>query len=157
MNLLLVRDPLFCCLARTFGTLHWADDQIVLQTLERPWVPWDSGPGGHPLISCVPEGTYDLVLHDTPEHPQTWALSNPALGVYHEPGDVPAGAMGRTACLIHSANLVEQLAGCIGVGLTRSTLDGEPDIASSVNAFTELKEAVPWIDGHTLTISRGTS
>ena len=47
---------------------------------------------------------------------------------------------------------MRQLAGCIGVGLTRSWLNGEPDIADSVNAFAELKAAVPWVEGHTLAI-----
>lgn len=157
MNLTLIRDP-GPAPVRTFGTLHWADEQIVLQTLERPWVPDPRGaPGGHPFSSCVPLGTYDLVLHDTPKHPQTFALSNPALGVYHEPGDIPAGQTGRTACLLHAANVVSQLAGCCGLGLTRSWLNGEPDIADSQAAFAELKEAVPWVAGHVLTITQGQS
>lgn len=158
MNLIVIRDaPLST--ARTYGEMHWdPTEQIILQTLELPWVPDpDGAPGGHPMTSCVPLGAYQLVLHDTPKHPQTWALVNPALGIYHEPGDIPVGVIGRCACLIHSANIVEQLAGCIGVGLTRSWLNGEPDIADSVNAFIELKSAVPWTDGHTLTISLGTS
>ncbi len=159
MILTLMRDdPQAAPAARTFGELHWADDQILLQTLERPWIPApDGSPGGDPNLSCVPIGTYDLVLHDTPEHPQTWALVNPALGVFHEAADVPADFIGtpRIACLIHSANLVVQLEGCIGVGLTRSALNGEPDIADSVNAFAELKEAVPWVEGHQLIISNG--
>lgn len=151
MNLTLTRDSDDG--ARTFGELAWADDQVILQTLERPWIPVDESPGGHPLTSCVPLGVYALVLHDTPAHPQTWALVNHELGVYHEPGDIPAGATGRTACLIHSANVVGQLAGCIGVGLTRGALNGEPDINSSVAAFNELKGAVPWENGHVLTIT----
>jgi uncharacterized protein DUF5675 len=139
---------------RTFGTLSWGDDQVELQTLERPWIPADDGsPGGHPLTSCVPRGVYQLVLHDTPAHPQTWALVNPALGVYHELNDIPPGQTGRVACLIHQANLVAQLEGCIGVGLERSKLNGEPDIADSIKAFKVLKDAVPWTNGHTLEIT----
>jgi hypothetical protein len=160
MQLIVIRDagpaPL-----RTFGEMHWdPTEQIILQTLERPWVPApDGSPGGHPQTSCVPPGLYQLVRHDTPKHPQTWALVNPALGVYHLPSDVPAGLayVPRTVCLIHSANLVVQLEGCIGVGLSRSKLNGEPDIADSVNAFAELKHAVPWIEGHTLQIIQGGS
>lgn len=153
MELIVIRDrgpqPV-----RWFGEMHWDPaEQIILQTLERPWVPApDGSPSGHPDTSCVPFGLYQLVLHDTPAHPATWALVNPALGIYHEPGDIPRGQTGRTACLLHSANLVSQLAGCCGVGLSRSMLDGEPDIADSVNAFAELKAAVPWIPGHTLQI-----
>ncbi len=150
MKLTLHRDP--SDNVRTFGELTWADEQIVLQTLERPWIPAEDGsPGGHPLVSCVPLGVYELVLHDSAKHPKTWALVNPTLGVYHQV--IPPSQTGRTACLIHSANLVHQLEGCIGVGLTRSQLNGEPDIASSVAAFEELKAAVPWVVGHTLTIT----
>jgi Family of unknown function (DUF5675) len=155
MDLYVIRDPAGVA-TQTYGEMDWnATDQIILQTLELPWVPDPNGaPGGHPDTSCVPCGTYQLVLHNTAAHPETFALVNPALGVYHEPGDIPAGHSGRFACLIHSANLVTQLAGCIGVGLTRSWLGGEPDIADSVNAFTELKEAVPWEAGHTLQITQ---
>jgi hypothetical protein len=156
MNLTLQRDSDDG--ARTFGALSWSDDQVELITLERPWVPAEDGsPGGHPMTSCVPPGVYRLVLHDTAKHPQTWALVNESLGVFHEPGDAPAGFIGtpRFACLIHSANLVHQLEGCIGVGLSRGTWpdSGEPDITSSVAAFARLKAAVAWTDGHTLTIS----
>jgi Family of unknown function (DUF5675) len=147
---------------RTFGLLEVYEAAIrdaallTLQTLERPWVPAPDGvPGGHPMISCVPAGEYQLVLHDTPQHPQTWALVNPALGVYHELADIPPGESGRVACLIHSANLVEQLAGCISVGLARSEMDNEPDVSDSREAFAQLKAAVPWTNGHTLTIVGG--
>jgi hypothetical protein len=158
MNLVLIRD-LGPQPVRTFGELHWdPTEQIILQTLERPWIPSpDGSPCGHSLTSCVPLGIYRLVLHDTPLHPQTWAMVNEGLRVFHEPGDITPGPTARTACLLHSANIVSQLAGCIGVGLTRSALDGEPDIASSVAAFEELKAAVPWVAGHILTITQGGS
>lgn len=149
---MLVRDPSDG--VRTFGELHWADEQIVLQTLERPWIPTIT-PGGHPYTSCVPLGVYRLEVHDTITHPQTWAMVNHELGVYHEPAEIPSQG-GRAVCLIHSANVVRQLAGCIAVGLTRSLLRGEPDVASSGEAFRVLKEAVPYQDGHILTITENT-
>lgn len=149
MNLTLIRDPSDG--VHTFGTLSWTDGQIDLQTLERPWIPTIT-PGGHPFTSCVPVGVYALEVHDTITHPHTWCLVNPALGVYHEPGDIPSQG-GRAVCLIHTANVVRDLAGCVAVGLTRSTLKGEPDVASSGEAFRTLKEAVPWVNGHVLTIT----
>jgi len=149
VNLTLIREPDDG--KRTFGVMTVGG--LTLQTLERPWIEAPDGvPGGHPMTSCVPAGAYTLVLHDTPKHPQTWALVNPDLGVYHELADIPAGNQGRVACLIHTANIVEQLAGCIGVGLTRSTLNGEPDVGASIMAFNELKAVVPWTAGHSLTI-----
>lgn len=155
VNLVLTRDA-GPAPERTFGVLVVAG-ALALQSLERPWVPApDGAPCGHPETSCLPAGTYDMVLHSTPDHPYTWALVNPLLNVYHEPGDAPPDVgTCRSACLIHSANLVEQLAGCVGVGLARSLLGGEPDIASSAAAFARLKSAVPWVNGHTLTIAQG--
>jgi hypothetical protein len=154
MKLFLNRDP-GPQPQRTYGRLL-PGGNLVLQTLERPWVPApDGSPGGHPDTSCVPLGTYALARHNTPDHPYTWALVNPALGIYHEPGDIPAGVPARFGCLLHPDNIVETLAGCVGVGLTRSTLNGEPDIADSRAAFADLKAAVPWTDGHTLVITQG--
>lgn len=142
---------------RTFGVMTFSGSTLVLQSLERPWIPDpDGGIGGHPMTSCVAEGLYDLKLHDSTAHPKTWALVNPALGVWHLPQDIPAGTInGRSLVLVHNANLVIQLKGCIAVGLARSQLNGEPDVASSVTAMTRLREAVPWIEGHTLLIRSG--
>lgn len=153
MKLSLVRDPSDG--VRTFGTMTLPTDSAdtLLQTLERPWIPSPLGvPGGHPYTSCVPAGVYALEVHDTITHPQTWALVNHELGVYHQDSEIQSQG-GRALCLIHSANVVRQLAGCIAVGLTRSLLNGEPDVASSGEAFRALKEAVPWVNGHTLTIN----
>lgn len=148
MNLILTRSSDDG--VRTFGTI--TAGFLTLQTLERPWIP-DGSPGGHPMTSCVPAGDYTLALHDTLAHPRTFALVNYDLGVYHEPADVPKSVVGaRTACLIHSANIVEQLAGCIGLGLSRSSLNGEPDIASSRQALDEFLSTVPWCAGHVLSI-----
>lgn len=148
MNLLLQRDV--AATTYTYGTLEVAT--LVLQTIERPWVPDPLGPGGMPDASCVPVGTYDLVMHDTVSHPRTWALVNPSLAVYHEPGDIPPGTRGRSACLIHAGNLAVQSEGCVLVGLSRSELLGEPDVALSQAALAKLHEVLPWENGHTLTI-----
>src|SRR4029077_19331880 len=116
------------------------------------WIPTPDAPCGEPGKSCVPVGTYVLVLHDTPTHPRTFALVNPDLCIYHEPSDVPVSALGRSACLIHAGNLASQSEGCILVGISRSILNGQPDIASSQLALLDLRAAVPWVLGHTLTI-----
>jgi hypothetical protein len=83
---------------------------------------------GEDLCACVengttliPVGTYALVPHDTPTHPNVVAFVNPALGVYHEPGDAPPAMPEsppvRFACLIHQANLPVQLEGCCAPGV----------------------------------------
>jgi hypothetical protein len=119
----------------------------VLNTLELPWVYEADFPGGAPSRSCVPEGIYELALHDTPKHPTSFALVNPELGVIHEPdADLPNA---RVACLIHIANFIQDLQGCIGVG----TIFG--DVCTVMNsriAYDEFLAEVPWVAGHTLSI-----
>ena len=147
MNLQLIRDYAGLC---TLGRLT-VDAALTLQTLARPWVadpPYLCGP---PDTSCVPAGTYELVLHDTPKFPRHFALVNEALGVYHEA--VPGVRVGRTACLLHVANDVDQLEGCIAVGRTREYVGDQWMVLNSRDAYAAFAAAVPWVPGHTLTIT----
>lgn len=148
MDLQLVRDV--AAGSYTYGRLTCG--AVVLQTLELPWRPEPGQLCGRPDLSCVPAGLYSLVLHNTPAHPQTWALVNTELGIYHEPGDVPAGCFARVACLLHTANFIYQLEGCIGVGNSRE-LQTPPAIWQSAAAFRALQQTLPWTGGHTLAIS----
>lgn len=125
--------------------------EFTLQTLELSWVPDPAFPGGEPDVSCVPAGVYELALHDTPKHPQCFALVNPELGVIHEPD--PAYPNARVACLLHVANYVSQLEGCIGVGMSAE----QCVISQSILALSQLKANVPWAQGHTLTITEALS
>ena len=129
----------------TLGTMRLAEQ--LFQTLERPWLP---GPaGGTPGRSCIPAGMYRLEKHDTEAHPRSFALVNEALSVYHYA--VPTGKQGRTACLIHIANQVIELRGCIALGMDR--YDGANTIGRSRLAINRFYAALPWEDGlHTLTI-----
>jgi hypothetical protein len=119
---------------------------LTLQTLELTWKPDPQYPGGQHDVSCVPAGIYDLVLHDTPTHPQTFALVNEQLGVIHEPDESFPNA--RVACLIHVANWPSQLEGCIGLGLSASA----DCIIESAAALHNFKAQVPWEPGNTLEI-----
>jgi hypothetical protein len=151
MNLILTRDPPWpTC---TLGMLTVED--LELNTMERPWIGDPECIGGAACISCVPPGVYQLALHDTPEHPRTWALVNPALGVYHEPGDIPAGTTGRTACLIHPGNYPTDVEGCIAPGLSRALNGALWMVTDSQEAMMKLQTVVPWVEGHTLTIEDG--
>lgn len=140
MELFLVRDKDdgVC----TLGVLRLGDS--YWQTIERPWIPDPSGlPGGLAGRSCAPVGTYDLVLHDSEAHPETWALVNPALGITH------FGPSPRSAILIHVANYAWELRGCIAPGLIR----GPQSVLKSRAAMAQIKAALPWISGHKLLIS----
>lgn len=121
-------------------------DGLILCTLELPWVPDPTCPGGAHNTSCVPKGLYQLVLHDTVKHPRSFALVNPALGVIHLPD--PTFPDARTVCLLHIANEIAELLGCIGLGMTALGCW----LSSSAVALGHFNAQIPWISGHTLEI-----
>lgn len=144
MNVQLARDPHPQC---TLGVMTVAGH--LWQTLERPWIPGSIG--GTKGVSCVPTGLYRLVKHDTEAHPRSFALVNEDLGVYHY--ELPPGKQGRTACLIHIANWVSELRGCIALGMER-TLNGDTwMLKQSKVAIDKFYALVPWVEGHTLEIT----
>jgi hypothetical protein len=146
----LKRDPSLS--DRTLGGLFVST--LALHTLELPWVPCEGALCGHPDQSCVPIGTYSLELHDSPTHPQTWALVNHALGVYHSPVEIPTGTIGRSEVLLHAGNYPADSLGCILVGRSRMVLDGEWIITGSRLAIDDLHAVMPWgVTGNSLVIS----
>jgi hypothetical protein len=126
---------------------------LILETLELPWRADPVLPCGLPRESCLPEGHYELALHDSALHPRTFCLVSRELGVYHMPSDIPQECGGRTCCLIHVANFTSELEGCIGVGRDRRLLAERWMITDSREAYAAFQAAVPWIEGHTLTIA----
>jgi hypothetical protein len=125
MRLRLIRDPN----CGPDGTTGHFELSPIIYTLERPWVEaayMSLAPGYVPCgargVSCIPAGIYQLEAHDTDAHPSTFALINHNLWVYHFEADVPPDRKGyaRTAVLIHPANYVEELRGCIAPGLHHS-------------------------------------
>jgi hypothetical protein len=123
-------------------TLGWMSvGELRLATLERPWLPNPLGPGGQTMVSCVPEGRYDVLPHDSSRYPQTYALRNHTLGVYYLPKHVPAGQRwGRTAILIHAGTTVSDVVGCIAVGLDHATAGEQHCISETGLALSRLRE-----------------
>lgn len=107
---------------------HLCDDNgnPFLVTVERPWL--DNQPG----FSCVPEGVYDLLPHESPKFGSCYALSAPDLGV------TIYGPSHRTHILFHPANKAVELEGCIAPGLEFGTLDGQWAVMASRAAFGNL-------------------
>lgn len=137
----------------TLGKIY-LNGGVTIHTLERPWraatgTMRTRPPCGEKGVSCVPPGVYQLVRHSTEAHPHTVALVNPDLWVYHFDDDVPLARKGfaRTAVLIHPANYVSELRGCIAPGMTRS---GET-VQNSRQAFSLLMGAL--VSGENLEIS----
>lgn len=131
----------------TWGTLKTeVAGEVYLPTLEENWIPNPSGPGGMRRApgqreSCVPVGTYRLEPHDSANHPNTWALVNLELGVFHQKKDAPAiDKWGRVAILIHPGNDTDDTEGCILVGRHRYMQAGRPIITDSRLAMEDLQK-----------------
>lgn len=124
---------------RTTGILQ-VNGQIFA-TMERPWIPNPAGEGGLPRQSCVPKGVYKLIAHHSVNFPNTYALINHDLGVYYQPGEIPAGQKwGRSAILMHVGNRVRDVIGCIAVGKEHGEIQGEPAVLRSTLAMRELDQ-----------------
>lgn len=132
----------------TQGRLSFNGSELA--TIERPWIPNPDGRGGVLSQSCVPDGTYRLIPHDSARFPGTYALINHELGVYYQMR--PHGqSWGRTAILIHVGNLARDVIGCIAVGIMEGSLEGEHAVLSSRVAMDRLRAALGR-EEHTLVI-----
>ena len=97
--------------------------ELGIWILERPWV------NNERNVSCIPEGLY-LVKPD---------MEGRYTG-YPELQNV----YGRTEIIIHPANRVNQLEGCLAPGLTASINEHElPTVSDSGAAFNRIKQLGP--------------
>lgn len=113
----------------------------IFATMERPWIENSDGPGGMRRLSCVPKGVYKLIAHHSQNFPSTYALINHELGVWYQPGEIPAGQKwGRSAILMHVGNRVRDIVGCIAVGKEHGEIQGEPAVLRSTLAMRELDQ-----------------
>lgn len=98
------------------GTFSYLCDECgnsILKTVERPWKNNQAG------ISCVPEGEYDLIPHNSPKFGDCYVLEAPSLGV------TIYGPSQRTHILFHAANKPSQLEGCIAPGMNFGVVGDE--------------------------------
>lgn len=156
MNLSLLRDTreTYC----TLGIMEVGGHK--LNTIERPWIQNpDGGRSGKRFESCIAPGIYRLEIHRSEKFGNVWALVNPALDVYHWPGDVPRGKenQARVAILIHAANHVFEVLGCIAPGKNRVRSGGQWMVTASRDALNLIKTVIgnkldltltiAWVDG----------
>jgi hypothetical protein len=85
---------------QTNGVLYC--DGLVLQTLERPWL------NNKAFDSCIPEGHYQLSPWVSPKFGNCYIVDGMTVGK-------TSGI--RTHILVHPANWVKQLNGCIALGI----------------------------------------
>lgn len=95
-----------------------------VRTLELPWH------NNENKISCIPTGNYDVLKRTSAKYGNHFHIVN-----------VP----GRDYILIHSANYVRQLLGCIAVGYSHTDIDGDGlrDVTDSRTALSELNDILP--------------
>ncbi|MGR3178859.1 MAG: DUF5675 family protein [Candidatus Anammoxibacter sp.] len=91
-------------------------------------------------ISCIPCGDYEVIKRYSEKYGDHFHILN-----------VPD----RDYILMHSANFVRQLLGCIAVGVAHSDIDGDGlrDVTESKNTLKDLNERLP--DRFNLTIEDG--
>lgn len=113
----------------TFGELT-TESGLILQTLECQYK------SNKRFISCVPPGEYQLIDTDSTKHGKTVALVNHDLHVRR----FQEGYDARYAILFHIANTVNQLQGCIAVGMDIGCVRGKWAITHSTKAMELLKK-----------------
>lgn len=114
-------------------------------TIERPWIPDPIGKAGKKYVSCIGEGQYTIHPYTRPSGEKAFMISNPMLDVFEFPADVPKGREDttRTLVLIHAANYVHDVIGCIGPGLDRKKVMGNGwMVADSREAMNQIRTLV---------------
>jgi len=93
----------------------------VIYSLELPWM------DNQRKVSCIPAGVYKMIEHVSPKFGPCYWIQ---------------GVPNRSEILIHPANHVRQLLGCIAPGLGRSDFDGDGqiDVINSRAAMEKLLE-----------------
>lgn len=112
---------------QTLGNLFVIEDTDVLlncKTLELPDL------NNQKRISCIPEGIYTVIKHNSPKFGQCFWIQN-----------VP----NRDEILIHAANYKSDLLGCIGVGESHIDMNGDTlkDISNSRKTMDKLLKLLP--------------
>ena len=120
----------------TTGKIYF-NSEFICYTLEKPW------DNNEKNISCIPAGVYQLEPYQSAKYKDCFALTCFNLNVgltdkFH-----------RTFILIHSANYVEQLEGCIAPGLQlRQEISGDQEKCSVIYSRDALAKLRILIDEH---------
>lgn len=88
----------------TFGRFVMGDFRAF--TVERPWA------DNRARESCIPEGMYTVKPHQSPKFGSCFSISGGSVSIYPDPNKA------RSLVLIHPANTMDELLGCIALGST---------------------------------------
>jgi hypothetical protein len=112
---------------KTLGNFYIYDSKgellFMFKSLELPWR------NNQVRISCIPVGTYEAIVHNSPKFGWSLWLQN-----------VP----GRTAILVHRGNYTRDILGCILIGLYHDDIDNDKimDVVYSTQAVAALKHYI---------------
>lgn len=112
----------------------------LFHTIELPWLPFPAVQCGTKMESCIGVGRYKMEPRETEMRGHHWILSNPELGVYRYPQNIPPGVYARSLVLMHTANWAHELLGCIAPGLGSGMLAGELAVLNSRGAMRAIAE-----------------
>jgi hypothetical protein len=104
-----------------FGQLSDDAGNVLAVTCEPP-------DGCNGPDTCIPAGTYTVIPHDSPAHPNTWEIS---------------GVPNRTAILIHDGNTDKDTLGCVVVGDRMGFIDGLRAVLDSRITLNALRGELP--------------
>ena len=119
---------------QTLGMLTVFDDDVIIYTCKTLELSWNNNEKG---ASCIPKGKYNVIKRTSEKY-----------GKHFHVLAVPS----RTYILIHPANFVRQLKGCIAVGKAHKHIDddGLHDVTSSKDTMNVLLHLL--VDDFELTI-----
>lgn len=129
----------------TLGVMTVNDRRF--QTIERPWIPnQHGGRSGEKFISCIAPGLYRVERFTRPSGEKAFRLSCPELDVYRDDEEVEQSGKEPRACrtlvLVHIANYVHDVIGCIGVGEERKFVSGRWMVTKSKQSMARLREVI---------------
>lgn len=112
---------------------------LELFTVERPWL------NNRVQESCIPEGDYTLRMR------QSGVVQRSTGGEFTHGWEV-TGVPGRTFIMLHPANTMDDLQGCIGPGRGLGYVGGKWAVTSSRDAFRDLMGELAPMDEWSLRI-----
>lgn len=121
--------------------------ELRFQTIERPWIPnTHGGRSGEKYVSCISPGVYRVERFTRPSGEKAYRLSNPELDVYRDDDEVERSGKNPAACrtivLMHVANYVHDVIGCVGVGEERKFVGGRWMVTKSKQSMARLRETI---------------
>ena len=112
---------------------------LELFTVERPWL------NNRVQESCIPEGDYTLRMR------QSGVVQRSTGGEFTHGWEV-TGVPGRTFIMLHPANTMDDLQGCIGPGRALGYVGGKWAVTDSRGAFRQLMAELAPMDEWNLRI-----